>query len=233
MRKSLLVVLVAMTAFTMNATSVPAADITPPWWRDKHSDPEVNRSTYQWWEFETDALQPFAEDGYVNPPGDLLEMPPQAAINTTGDWIDAFNGRTGIWPLSGQIDIMLQNYSNDPEKKVWIQLTWAPLDSQDPTDVPEFSGVGMAMGYPPLMTDLKFTHNWNAGGGWVHTLALLMFEPNPLFETISISGDIYVDEVIVDTICPEPATLLLLGLGVPFICKRGSRRQERYFPKST
>jgi len=45
--------------------------------------------------------------------------------------------------------------------------------------------------------------------------------PEPTIETINITGDITIDEVVIDTIRPEPTTMVLLGLAVPFVLKRG------------
>ena len=231
MRRSL-IVLLAVASLALTGTGVWADDFAPPWWRGKRiPDPEEDSSTYQRWEFETAVLQPIAEEGYVNPP---IGPPPQAGIDPAGAWIGSHGGRTGIRPLSdsptsGLIDLFIYNYSGGPEKKVWVQLTWMPLDPQDPDDVPDISAFGTVLNDPPLPPLLltasrEFMSHSDAGDGWFYTLALLMFEPNPDYETIRISGDILVDEVVVDTICPEPTTMLLLGLAAPFVLKRRGRR---------
>jgi len=211
-----LVVLVAVTTITAIPAGVLADDIILPWWRD-NSDPEGNRSTYQRWEFEINDTQPIADD-YVNPPADLAELPPQAGIDPVGEWIDELNGRTGIWPLSGLMDMFIYNYSLGEEKKVWVQVTWTPqLQGAAPTVTvtPAFLPV-------PISGDLLIERP--AGNGWMHSTYLILVQPNPEFEMVRIEGDINVDEVVIDTICPEPSTMLLLGAAVPFALKRRRRR---------
>ena len=53
--------------------------------------------------------------------------------------------------------------------------------------------------------------------GYLHDTYSIILRPNPLLEEIdmfSIQCEIYVDEVVVDTICiPEPSMICLLSLG--------------------
>lgn len=145
MSRSLLI-LGAVAALALTGTGVLADDFAPPWWRHKDPDPQVNRSTWQQWEFgssEDGNILPLAPDNYVNPPFD-----PNNPTNPTlgaavshmpgHDWLAEHEGRPGVWPLSdgGAIVLQIPNYLDGTEKKAWIQLTWTP---RDPGDTPPAS----------------------------------------------------------------------------------------------
>ena len=52
---------------------------------------------------------------------------------------------------------------------------------------------------------------------WHQSVIELTMSLNPFVETIHVRAPIYVDEVVVDTICtpvPEPSAIILLGMGV-------------------
>jgi hypothetical protein len=52
------------------------------------------------------------------------------------------------------------------------------------------------------------------GENWHYSVYSIIIEPNPAFETVRVDGGIMVDSLVIDTICiPEPATMVLLGLG--------------------
>ncbi|MDP6635760.1 MAG: hypothetical protein QGG42_12735 [Phycisphaerae bacterium] len=225
--KNSLIILAAAAAFVLTGTGVLADDIAPPWWRDGTPKYGADRRTIQQWEFGTANTIPIAEPGYVIPPASLA---PQAGISPGGDWIDddPDSARQGIWPLSddeasGLIDLFIANYPDGPEKKIWVQLTWKPQ-----THIP----VPPELGSPQISATTSSSiipvnavlHSEDPlDEDWIHSRYLIVVQPNPLFETIRISGDILVDEVVVDTICPEPASLLLLGVAVPFILRRKNR----------
>ena len=232
MRRSF-VIPAAIALLALTTGGVLADDFAPPEWRD-NTNPEVNRSTWQQWEFRNSDdgnIIPVVPDAYVNPlfdPANPFDPVLGAAIlHTPGnDWMSEHEGRIGVWPLGGggMMTILIPNYPGNPGpgKEIRVQLTWTPLDPQDPGDVPVFDGFGEAPHLIPI--NLESTNHWDAEGVWVHTLAVLTFETNPLSEMINITGDILVDEVVIDTICPEPATMLLLGLAAPFVLKHGVRR---------
>lgn len=230
MRRSL-IILAAVTSLTLTAASVLADDLEPPGWRD-NDNAEDNRSTYQRWEFETPddgigSLTGLLPDSpYTNPQFDPLNPvnAPLGAIimpKDGDDWRDELNGRTGVWPLSGTISIQIPNYSDGPEKTIWIQLTWMP---QIQDAVPEIIAMTNYQPFVPAGDPLIEQPAGPADTDWIHSTYLITVQPNPEFEMISISGDIYVDEMVIDTICPEPATMVLLGLAVPFVLKRRSRK---------
>ena len=98
-------------------------DVQPPWWRGQWS------TTTQYWEFWTPDPGPgLLPDG----PGPLVEGDPGQPYNPGylpstmlwvqpfGDWIqfDPASGREGIWPLSGIIEIIVDNHEPINPKKI-------------------------------------------------------------------------------------------------------------------
>lgn len=120
----------------------------------------------------------------------------------------------GVLPLSGWIDVVVDNHDPKPEnqKWLWVQLTWRPqVDGAQP---------GFDNFNPPLpagtavqveqSTPLDPTGN---PLGWVHTTYSWELDWNPPDEMFRIFGDINVDELVIDTWCiPEPATMSLLAV---------------------
>lgn len=236
MRRSL-IILAAVAAFTVTTAGALADDIAPPWWRD-NDHAEENRSTWQIWEFNTndpgDPLQGMIPDYYTNPKFDP-EHPEDATLGASvamqeEDWIEGpEQGRSGIWPLSGTgaITIQIPNYTPDepelrgPGKMIWIQLTWMP-QSQDAIPII----LAMTSHWQPggILQDLLIERPAGPpGSDWIHSTYRIIVHPNPDYEIINIAGNIYVDDVVIDTICPEPTTMVLMGLTVPFILKRRNR----------
>mgnify|MGYP005649003983 CR=1 FL=1 len=76
------------------------------------------------------------------------------------------------------------------------------------------------VGFSPTPVPLSLISEQDLGDEWFHSTYLVTLEPNPEFEMFIISGDIMIDEVVVDTICPEPGTLMLLCVGIPLALKR-------------
>ena len=227
MRKSLIVLAFA-AVLSITAAPILADDINAPGWRYQDPDHVLNRSTLQWWEFGTNATNPVAEAGYKNPPGGI---DPTAAIYPVAEWIDddPDSTRQGIWaltesPTEGVIGLFIDNYSDGPEKTIWIQLTWKP---QTHVPAPPEEGIPLIVGLADFTTDFgaELLYQQPLAEGWVHSTYQVILQPNPSSELIEISGDILVDEVVVDTICPEPATLILMGVGIPFLVR--TRRRNR------
>ena len=203
--------LVCIMVLVAGSAHVLADDLVePPWPR---SD---DRTTVQEWDFLTPGQGPM-----VDPQGfDYWEYPsPDGAIsdNPIGDavlnvwpgqdqqYIPDLDGRIGVWPLSGTIEVEIPNYPEpNDEKIIWIQLTWMP---QAPGNVPTvwettYGVDAMEAGSMPL------------DGLWVHSVYEIILPENPPFEIVRIDGGINVDQLVIDTICiPEPATIGLLALG--------------------
>jgi hypothetical protein len=195
-------------------------DPQAPWWRGLWS------TTYQYWDFYTADPGPgLKPDG----PGPLDEGPPyvtgylpstELQVFPLGDWIDIdpATGREGIWPLSGWIDVIVDNH-NPPnlEKRIRVQVFWRPQDPSDPLSVPAIENINP----PPSKMPLQLIGRYDLGDGWYEDTFEWRLDFNPPDEIFTISGNIDVDALVVDTWCiPEPTTLSVLALGVLALLRR-------------
>ena len=187
------------------AVTVTDGDLNPPPWRGEWS------TTSQVWEFMDPNPGPLPPDGPAaggQPPLDsthLIVTPAPGA-----DWLDIDEGRLGVWPLSGEIFVHVENHEppNDV-KMVWTQLTWRPQDPTDPLGVPRLTGFNPDIAGGVLPIDVI-----TSADGWIHSTLYFEIRPNPEWEDFIIAGDINVDTLVIDTWCiPEPATMALLALG--------------------
>ena len=209
-------ILMGICLLAVAALAVPAAgeDLNPPPWRGEWS------TTTQVWEFLTPDPNPVPDPiPGAQPPldGTYLTVTPLAGAS----WLEYDQGREGVWPLSGEIFVHVENHLPPNEvKMVWIQLTWRPQDLADPLGVPGLTGFNPDIAGDPLpMEDMSFAD------GWIHTTAYFEIRPNPDWEEFIIFGNINVDELVIDTWCiPEPATMMLLGgLAIPMLLRRRRR----------
>ena len=223
----LLTVTVVVLLFT-GSSVVLADDIQPPPWpRGTWS------TTTQWWQFGPDNNgegDPSHLPGTgVRPdgPGPLVPGLPgepytpgyldstELWITPFGDWIATDpSGRTGIWPLSGIIEVVVDNHEPPNEKKiVWLQVTWAERIPGEHPDEPIITPVPQEFHLTTVPVLVGGAHE-ALGGDWFESTYTWEIYPNPVDERFTIGGDILVDEIIVDTWCiPEPATLGLLLIG--------------------
>ncbi len=207
--KILKVVLVWAVVGLFLAAPALGDDLYPPPWRGEWS------TTSQYWEFMTPNLGPLQPDG--SPAGGQPWLPSTNVVVTPyGDWIsyDPISGREGIWPLSGEIDVTVDNH-NPPNlyKWVWVQLTWRPQQPNCEPSICEFNP--LPVGCPEIKSEITLP------GGWYHTTYFWEIRPNPPDEFFTIRGFIDVDELVVDTWCiPEPGTLGLLVLGSLALLRR-------------
>jgi hypothetical protein len=203
--KMRLKVLLALLVVSTVGVGAWADDLNPPPWRGQPG------TTFGRWEFLTPDPQPLPDVGNY-PYG-----PPSTTI-TPGigqNWLPMWEGREGVWPLSGEIFVDIPNRPEPlPYKDIWIQLTWA---QQAPNVWPVVSEV--QFGVPAtLINEVPLE------GVWIHSTYKIRLEPNPAWETILITGAVNVDELVIDTICaPEPTSLVLFGLGVFSVLRRRLR----------
>ncbi len=199
----------AFAVIGMLALPALADDIQPPSWRGEWS------TTSQIWEFDDPALPgwPILPDGPA--PGGNDPLPStHVVISLFEDYIEtdpSGSGRYGIWPLSGYIDVVVDNHQPPNEFKwVWVQLTWSELEPGSGAEPFLFN-----LWPAPLLGDgPRIVATEDLGFGWYETTYEWFLRPNPPDEYFTIGGDIYVDELVIDTWCiPEPATLSLLALG--------------------
>ena len=170
------------------ATLALADDRQPPPWQ-RGGD----RTTFQRWEFNSGDPNPVPDD-LVNPYGTV-------ATTVAGqEWLQYYDNRVGVWRL-GSIDVVIPNAPDHPDwtKLVWVQLTWGQVGL--PSDVVQITVDGR-LGQL-IKSDVP---------AWNHTTWLFELPYNPQSETLHVSGDIYVDELVIDTQCvPEPSSLLALA----------------------
>jgi hypothetical protein len=183
--------------------SLRAEDLNPPDWRGQEN------TTYQQWEFGDDSLTPppdYASDPYPLEPGPVMAIPddfPDTAHLPT--YLDM----DGVWRLEspdGEMLVTIQNFPDDNLfKYIWMQITYSAKEAAAPLVLTNPGWTQMVVSDPILM-----------GDHWYVTYDITL-EPNPPSEVIVIQPNgctTYIDEIVIDTICiPEPATLLLLGLG--------------------
>jgi PEP-CTERM motif len=183
-----------------------ADDLKIPSWRGQDG------TTFHRWEFGTDDPMPVPDEWY-NPysqglPPDILVEPGPGM-----GWLPEMDGRLGVWQLSGHIDIDIWNRPEPlPLKIIQIQMTWSPQpNTGDPLVVETNSGIVASVVDEIII-----------GNPWIHTTYRIILQPNPEWEHIQISGDIDVDELVIDTICtiPEPGTVGLIAIGVLALVRR-------------
>ncbi len=189
--------LIAVCLVTLLTGSMAFANqvVIPPW-------RGANGSTYQAWEFNTGGVPPVIvpPDDVYNPYGD-----PELTVKTPFGW------ENGAWALSGEMDIYLPNRQVvDGWKEIWIQLTWKPAGLDPSKSLPDQPNVAVT----PFVFATWYRDDYDMPDDWIVSLYKIEMWPNPLEEWITVKGDIWVDELIIDTICiPEPASMLMLGLG--------------------
>jgi hypothetical protein len=187
------VLLVGAVLLAFCATLALADDRNPPPWQ-RGSD----RTTYQRWEFMSADPNPV--------PDERLNQYGTPATTVFGhEWYQYYDNRVGVWTLSGRIDVDIPNVPDHPDwtKLVWVQLTWAAVPAIPP-DLIEIT----VDGYHGQIIESDVP-TWN------HTTWLFTLPYNPPWEHLSITGNIYVDELIVDTQCvPEPSSMLALASSV-------------------
>ena len=227
--RSILVCAAVLGLSLMSAASAMGDDVIIPSWRGDAG------TTYQEWLFGTSA-DPAAPDvvtnGYGSPTADI-------SIGWAGSgWWDQFPptaaGRLGVWDLGrgvdaenpelfGGITISVPNSSFSglgTYTDVWVQVTYYVDINLAPT-----VNVTGATELPGGMVQLLETvPGW---GSWFLSQSMWRIEPNTLNSTIVITGHdmgSLIDHVVVDTMSvPEPASMLLLGLGAAAL---GIRRKR-------
>ncbi len=181
-----------------------ALDLNPPSWRNQP------RATYQFWDFSINDLTPLP-DGY-NGPFNPLEADVRPS---SGVWLSQESGRNGVFPLSGEIFVPVYNFAKPLDQKIIrVQMTWLGKGG-----IPQVEARAVSPDTIPGIT----VSEWVAGTlikeeslaeGWMHGTYEVIVRPNPQQEIIHIFGPIYIDDLIIDTVCiPEPATWGLLGIG--------------------
>jgi hypothetical protein len=202
------------------AGTAVAEDLQPPWWRGQWS------TTSQVWEFNYEILPEtqVLPDGPApggQPPLESTDLYWYPGPEPWDEWMaedmpyeyapEQWVGR-GVVPLSGVLDVLVDNHDPNPEneKWIWLQITWRP---QDEGEEPEFWYLDPEPVEPPMLVEEIFLGP-DDPLGWRESTYAWELDHNPPDEIISIGGTINVDELVIDTWCvPEPTTIALLGLG--------------------
>ncbi|MHC4619725.1 MAG: PEP-CTERM sorting domain-containing protein [Planctomycetota bacterium] len=210
-----LAVLVVVTGVVLQGNILFAEDYYPPPW--ERGGPGT---TYQQWEFGTSSRTP-APDKIINTnvEGTVLTVlggAPSTVYMPTAVPSEGVPEGSGVWKVgsTGYIEITIDNFDGpNPYKEIWLQMTW--WATENPVIYATVPGVPGEL-WPALVDQRQ--------NGWNQATWKWYIEPNPDIETIYITPGLcalYVDEIVIDTICvPEPATLCLLGLGGLFLLRR-------------
>jgi hypothetical protein len=191
-------------------TTVLSAIPGPVWWN--RGDPGT---TWQEWTFDDGESAGVVPETWFNiygtPTADI-----EATGNTYGDagWYAEWLGRQGVW--HGDVTAMTLHIPDTPNpdmfKEIWVEVGFRG-----------FLEVYQVLEPPVGATDLGYTIE-DAGAGWKTLTFGFRIVPNPPYETIYFrmhNSGADVDYVTADTICvPEPATLALLGLGIPALLRK-------------
>jgi len=198
MRSSMTLLIGLMAVSGMFVAAAHADDLNPPPWRG------LPGTTFGEWEFSTSNPNP-APDVGVYPWGQPTTTVTPGFMQV---WQPEWNGRQGVWPLSGEIEVVIPNQPiPNPYKEIWVQLTWAEQVVDPPFDRPIVSETRFNVP-ATLVTETPL------GGGWYHTTWKIRLEPNPDWEKVFITGAVNVDQMVIDTICvPEPASMAMLAIG--------------------
>lgn len=168
-------------------------------------------------------------------------------------WSDSFMGRDGVLTdfEFGSWD-MRNFFDNQPQKDVWMQLTWKPMnpDLIDPLNNPspiefffEVEGFGGRHDADIFNEEFRdpFAESILLPDGWIHSTFHFVLEPNPDVEFIGLfpgevtitpprgSEEVHqlviaIDQIVWDTISfPEPATFALLAAGSSMLLLRRRR----------
>ena len=183
----------------------------PPSWRGEEG------TTFQQWSFSE---QNYA---WVNPDAgwDNEFGTPQLFLDRNSLWNATVGEHTGVWTFEGFMGGVGIDISNNPvsrpEKEMWVELTWKEAGLMD--FVPDVPSINVVADLDSKLVER--IQEISIGDGWMSTLFKITLQPNPPREWVTITGDILLDHVVIDTRCiPEPATIAILVCGALLAFRR-------------
>jgi hypothetical protein len=207
------------------ASRAAADDLRPPDWRGGLN------STLQVWEFSDDdntALPTFDDNPYGTAVATVYGC--FSCGSPDAFWLEEHSGHSGVWNIGVAMSLDIPNDPTlRPLKWIRLQITY---DGGDATPEPQpWIVVEAADGAE--VTECVLVEQIPLEGGYVHDTYDLAVEPNPSNEVIWLQPhycEIFIDQIVVDTIClsdaaPEPSTLIALLIGVVScaVCRRRPR----------
>ena len=217
MRKLMLItaLLALMATPALAAPTINIGDQSLGYW--KEGDPGT---TYQVWDFTPASQNPgnhnqFYPESEFNPNDNGKQVYAQTVLGTW-DGISALKSSVSTGNTI-VLDLRINDYLNyNNYKYVWVDLGLTNGSVFDASVAAVAPGIDVAV----TNLDEPAPHGIGTSFGF-------LIEPNPSYEDIlinihadSVNAPAVLDWIHVDTICiPEPATLLLLGLGTAMISR--------------
>ncbi|UCD73832.1 MAG: hypothetical protein JSV91_08530 [Phycisphaerales bacterium] len=206
-----LVIIVLMLGL---AAPAMADDLIPPPW-----DRYTPNTVFAHWTFDSpanDEGQYVAEDFWQL---SVFDDPYIDSYYNDAYWLDEFEGRDGVInPWGGDyLQMHLDNYDcYSPVKFIYLQITWWTDGYEGDRPLPDVWDAYSPHG-PVDWSVAEITDEFELGDGWWYSRWYIEMWPNPEWEWINFypawSEDMYIDQIVVDTLCiPAPGALALLGL---------------------
>jgi hypothetical protein len=219
MRKAIFVGMLLLAGVANATLTGLATDKVEPAWRGQAN------TTLQAWSFSTGdnpavlAVETVNENPFGTPSAEVFVPDAPTSFPLQTYWMSSNgNGHKGVWRIYSDDYLMLhipntQITNPDSYKEIWLQITYSAgsIDRK-----PQIQTL-------PAYASLEVIQSTTIDSLYYHDIFRITLKPNPTEEWIAIlprDCTIYIDELVVDTVCiPEPATMLILGLGVVLLRK--------------